>query len=97
MVVDEDVAEDKRERRFLAYDMVMLNGQPLVDRPWMVRHACLRRTGCMHRPPALPPAVPAGPLAAQPALPPVLTTALPEAMPSRPHTHRSGSSSLRST
>lgn len=36
MVVDEDVAEDRWDRRFLAYDMVMVNGHSLVDRPWMV-------------------------------------------------------------
>lgn len=37
MVVDDIMAEGRQERRFLAYDMVMLNGVPLVDRPWMVR------------------------------------------------------------
>lgn len=37
MVVDDVLEQDRQERRFLAYDMVMLQGQPLVDRPWMVR------------------------------------------------------------
>ncbi len=36
MVVDEVLEEDRQERRFLAYDMVMLQGQPLVELPWMV-------------------------------------------------------------
>lgn len=36
MVVDENMEEERWDRRFLAYDMVMCNGHPLVDRPWMV-------------------------------------------------------------
>lgn len=36
MVVDEVLEEGRQERRFLAYDMVMLNGRSLVDHPWMV-------------------------------------------------------------
>jgi len=43
MVVDEDLEHDRKERRFLAYDMVMHNNQPLVYRPWMVGgHGCAR-------------------------------------------------------
>lgn len=45
MVVDEDVAEDRWDRRFLAYDMVMVNGHSLVDRPWMVG-GCAPARGC---------------------------------------------------
>ncbi len=36
MVVDEHMEEERWDRRFLAYDMVMCNGHSLVDRPWMV-------------------------------------------------------------
>ncbi len=36
MVVDEIMEEDRQERRFLAYDCIMFNGQSLVDLPWMV-------------------------------------------------------------
>ncbi|KAL4857277.1 mRNA-capping enzyme [Chlorella vulgaris] len=43
MVVDDILAEDRRERRFLAYDMVMLNGQSLVDRPWMERFKLVQK------------------------------------------------------
>lgn len=45
MVVDEILAEGRRERRFLAYDCIMLNGQPLTDRPWMVRRPALGLLG----------------------------------------------------
>lgn len=38
MVVDENMEEERWDRRFLAYDMVMCNGHPLVDRPWMERY-----------------------------------------------------------
>lgn len=34
MVVDEDVVADRRERRYLAYDLVMLNGKSLMDQPF---------------------------------------------------------------
>lgn len=37
MVVDEILEADKQERRFLAYDMVMNNGESVVDRPWKER------------------------------------------------------------
>ncbi|PSC72146.1 mRNA-capping enzyme isoform X1 [Micractinium conductrix] len=44
MVVDDIMEEDRQERRFLAYDMVMLNGQPIVDRPWMERYRLIQKS-----------------------------------------------------
>ncbi|EFN54818.1 hypothetical protein CHLNCDRAFT_24090 [Chlorella variabilis] len=43
MVVDEVLEEGRQERRFLAYDMVMLNGRSLVDHPWMERFKLIQR------------------------------------------------------
>ena len=37
LVVDEDIESGRRTRRFLAYDMVMLNGKPLIQKPCKVR------------------------------------------------------------
>ncbi len=37
LVVDEDIETGQRTRRFLAYDMMMLNGKPLVQKPCKVR------------------------------------------------------------
>lgn len=45
MVVDEHMEEERWDRRFLAYDMVMCNGHSLVDRPWMVGWAGQGRRG----------------------------------------------------
>ena len=36
LVVDEDMKTGQRTRRFLAYDMMMLNGKPLVQKPFKV-------------------------------------------------------------
>lgn len=36
LVVDEDTETGQRTRRFLAYDMMMLNGKPLVQKPFKV-------------------------------------------------------------
>jgi mRNA-capping enzyme len=41
MVVDEDVATGARTRRFLAYDLVALNGARVADRPFDARHALI--------------------------------------------------------
>ena len=37
LVVDEDIETGQRTRRFLAYDMMMLNGTPLVQKPFKAR------------------------------------------------------------
>ena len=36
LVVDEDMETGQSTRRFLAYDMMMLNGKPLVQKPFKV-------------------------------------------------------------
>ena len=36
LVVDEDIETGQRTRRFLAYDMMMLNGKSLVQKPCKV-------------------------------------------------------------
>ena len=36
MVVDDDVVGDSQARRFLAYDIMLLQGQPLMDRRFKV-------------------------------------------------------------
>lgn len=37
MVVDDDLLSDKKARRFLAYDLMALNGRSVVHQPWKVR------------------------------------------------------------
>lgn len=41
MVIDDDVATGERTRRFLAYDLVALNGKPLIGRPFKERYAAI--------------------------------------------------------
>lgn len=36
MVVDDDLLADKKARRFLAYDLMALNGRSVVHQPWKV-------------------------------------------------------------
>ena len=45
MVVDEDIESDQQQRRYLAYDLMMLNGKSLMQQPFKVR-ACLFRPEC---------------------------------------------------
>jgi len=42
LVVDEDMETGQSTRRFLAYDMMMLNGKPLVQKPFKVWSSLLR-------------------------------------------------------
>lgn len=36
MIVDDDLLSDRKQRRFLAYDLMALNGKSVVGLPWKV-------------------------------------------------------------
>ena len=36
MVVDEDIVTEQRKRRYLAYDVMLLHGKPIIDLPFKV-------------------------------------------------------------
>ena len=38
MIVDEDKKSGKQQRRYLVYDMIMLEGEVLIRRPFKVIH-----------------------------------------------------------
>ena len=43
MIVDEDLATGRKERRYLIYDMMAINGAPLVDLKFVDRHNLIER------------------------------------------------------
>ena len=67
MVVDDDLLSDKKARRFLAYDLMALNGRSVVHQPWKVRECWMgglrrilakegaRMSHSQSRPPLTPP------------------------------------------
>ena len=40
MVVDEDLVADRQERRYLAYDLVLLQGSSVMHKPFKVCFPC---------------------------------------------------------
>ncbi|KAL6780541.1 MRCE1 [Auxenochlorella protothecoides x Auxenochlorella symbiontica] len=43
MIVDDDLLSDRKQRRFLAYDLMALNGKSVVGLPWKERYDMIKR------------------------------------------------------
>ena len=43
MVVDDDIVSGQRKRRYLAYDLMVLQGKPIIHLPFKVSHRRLTR------------------------------------------------------